>query len=182
MVSFFICPGLSSPSPQKGTERLSGAFALCLSGQPNPPPLFFMSSSGCLRLEVISQRSQKDQGRLSEIFALCLSPQGKHPPLFFLSSSGCLRLEVISQRSQKGQGRLSEIFALCLSPQGKHPPLFLVQFRRVDPRGHKSKSPKRHRTPFRSLCLMLVGSAQPSSTFLHTRKSCNVSAENSGRF
>ncbi len=143
---------------------------------------FSLSSSGCLRLEVISQRSQKGKGRLSESFALCLSPQGKPPPLFFLSSSGCLRLEVISQRSQKGKGRLSEIFALCLPPQGKPPPLFFVQFRRVDPRGHKPSHPKRHRTPFRVTRLMLVGSAQPASTFLYIRKCCNVSAENSGRF
>ncbi len=47
---------------------------------------FPLSSSGGLRLEVISQRSQKGQERLSEIFALCLSPQGEPPPLFLLHS------------------------------------------------------------------------------------------------
>ena len=143
---------------------------------------FSLSSSGGLTLEVISPSPQKGTERLFGAFALCLSGQPNPPPLFFLSSSGCLRLEVISQRSQKGTERLSEIFALCLSPQGKPPPLFFVQFRRVDPRGHKPSHPKRHRTPFRVTRLMLVGSAQPASTFLYTRKCCNVSAENSGRF
>ncbi|KML32792.1 hypothetical protein VL12_13375 [Rossellomorea marisflavi] len=67
------------------------------------PLLFVVSSSGGLRLEVISQRSQKGTERLSEIFALCLSPQGKPPPLFAVSSSGGLTLEVISQEPQKAK-------------------------------------------------------------------------------
>ncbi len=39
--------------------------ALCLSPQGKPPPLFVVSSSGGLRLEVISQRFQKGTERLS---------------------------------------------------------------------------------------------------------------------
>ncbi len=124
---------------------------------------------GTYRVSFFVFKSPKRPDHPSSAFALCLSGQPDPPPLFYMSSSGCLRLEVISQRSHKGQGRLSEIFALCLSPQGKHPPLFFVQFRRVDPRGHKSKSLKRHRSPFRRLCLMLVGSARPASTFLHVQ-------------
>ncbi len=116
-----------SQNPQKGKERLSGGFVLCLSGQTDPPALFYMSSSGGLPLEVISQNPQKGKERLSGGFVLCLSGQTDPPALFYVSSSGCLRLEVISQRSQKGQERLSEIFVLCLSPQGKHPALFYNQ-------------------------------------------------------
>ena len=87
--------------------RRNESLVLCLSGQGEPPELFVVSSSGGLRLEVISQRSQKGTERLSEIFALCLSPQGEPPPLFVVSSSGGLTLEVISQVTQKGTERLS---------------------------------------------------------------------------
>ncbi|KMK91405.1 hypothetical protein VL03_19965 [Rossellomorea marisflavi] len=72
-----------SQNPRKGKERLSGGFVLCLSGQIDPPPLFYMSSSGALRLEVISQKSRKGKGRLPGISVLCLSPQGEAPPLFY---------------------------------------------------------------------------------------------------
>ena len=44
-----------------------------------------------------------------------------------------------------------------------------VQLRRVAPRGHKSKAPKRHRTPFWCLRLMLVGAERPASAFLHVQ-------------
>ncbi len=157
--------GRKAKNPKR-VRTLSGFFAFCLSPQCEPPPLFFMSSSEGLRLEVISQSPQKGQERLSGAFALCLSPQSEPPPLFFMSSSGGLRLEVISQSPQKGTERLSGAFALCLSPQSKPPPLFFVQLRRVEARGHKPENPKRHRTPFRVLCLMLVASARPASAFL----------------
>ncbi len=116
-----------SQNPQKGKERLSGGFVLCLSGHTDPPPLFYMSSSGALRLEVISQKSRKGKGRLPGISVLCLSPQGQAPPLFYMSSSGGLPLEVISQNPQKGKERLSGGFVLCLSGQTDPPPLFYNQ-------------------------------------------------------
>jgi len=43
---------------------------------------------------------------------------------------------------------------------------FPVQLRGLEARGHKAKSPKRHRTPFQCLCLMLVASGPPASAFL----------------
>ncbi len=47
------------------------------------------------------------------------------------------------------------------------PPYFYgVQLWRVDPRGHKSRIPKRPRAPFRHSRLMLVGSKRPASAFL----------------
>ncbi|KQU59745.1 hypothetical protein ASG66_08520 [Bacillus sp. Leaf406] len=49
----------------------------------DPSRLFFMSSSGGLPLEVISQSPQKGTERLSGAFALCLSPQNEPLPLFY---------------------------------------------------------------------------------------------------
>ncbi len=118
-------------------------------------------------LEVISQGTQKGIGRLSGFLALCLSGQPNPPALFLLSSSVRLGLEVISRDGQKGKGRLSVHPVLCLSPQGKRPPLFYCPAPAgCAPRGHKSRNPKRHRTPFRVPRLMLVGAAQPACAFL----------------
>gem|GEM_PF-6866584 len=90
------------------------------------PPLFFLSSSGGLGLEVISCEIHKGTDRLFGFPLLCLSPQGEPPPLFFLSSSGGLGLEVISREIHKGTDRLFGFPALCLSPQIEPPPLFFT--------------------------------------------------------
>jgi hypothetical protein len=68
--------------------RLSGQFILCLSPLGKAPPLFEMSSSRGLGLEVISQVTQKDKERLSGLLVLYLSAQGEPLPLFDVSSSG----------------------------------------------------------------------------------------------
>ena len=116
-----------SQKSRQGKGRLPGISVLCLSPQGQAPPLFYMSSSGGLPLEVISQNPRKGKERLSGGFVLCLSGQIDPPPLFYMSSSGALRLEVISQKSRKGKGRLPGISVLCLSPQGEAPPLFYNQ-------------------------------------------------------
>ncbi|KQU60551.1 hypothetical protein ASG66_12970 [Bacillus sp. Leaf406] len=58
-----------------------------MSPQGEPLPLFFMSSSRGLRLEVISQELQKGTGRLSGFLVLCLSSQGEPLPLFLYTHS-----------------------------------------------------------------------------------------------
>ncbi len=45
----------------------------------------------------------------------------------------------------------------------------IIQLRRLVPRGHKSRTPKRQRAPFRRSRLMLVGPEQAASAFLHVQ-------------
>ncbi|KQU59253.1 hypothetical protein ASG66_05845 [Bacillus sp. Leaf406] len=70
-----------SQNPQKGKERLSGGFVLCLTGQTDQPPLFYMSSSGALRLEVIRQNPEKAKGAFPG-FCLMLVASGRSPSAF----------------------------------------------------------------------------------------------------
>jgi hypothetical protein len=66
---------------------------------------------------------------------------------------------------QEGKKRLPGPFILCLSGLSKPPPLLFVQLRRLEARGHKTKTPKRQRSPFRGFRLMLVASNQAASAF-----------------
>ncbi|MGX1263910.1 hypothetical protein RKD55_001714 [Rossellomorea marisflavi] len=144
-----------------------------------PSPYACRLRTSPLRFSIVQLRGLEARGHKSKspkrqrtpfwCLRLMLVASGRAPSAFLLSSSGGLRLEVISRRIQKGKGRLSGFSVLCLSPQSTRLRFSIVQLRGLEARGHKSKSPKRQRTPFWCLRLMLVASGRAPSAFLYVQ-------------
>ncbi len=147
----------SSPQESKSLQRKGT----------DPSSLFFMSSSGGLRFEVISQSPQK--GPRTPFRCLRLMLVGAERPASAFLNVQLRRVEARGHKAKKPKRPRTpfRLLRLMLVASERAASAFLhVQLRRVEARGHKAKKPKRPRTPFRLLRLMLVASERPASAFL----------------